>query len=319
MTASKQAGAGEFRRLSILLVRWILPIAILGWFVLSGHLMNAVAALGDVSPGWAALLVVVGVSLPLSHAWRWCYLLNRIDLRIPLAGSARVTSLASLVNYAAPGFLGAPAKAVLARDRYQIPVSRSLPTLAVEQALDAFMLLAAATLSVLITGTAVLEVVNNGSTAGEVVTAAVLLITIALVAAAGWFVGQRLLPGFFDSLRNATGTLLRSRIGRRPILALTGARWALDMSAVGIASVAVGLRLGVLEILLLANLSLLAGLLAPVPGGLGVREAVMASIAGVLGVSIPAILALSILHRAGLGLGLPLVLAGARAVEWRSR
>lgn len=319
MTAAGEAGSSEARRIAVLAARWLVPVAILAAFVISGHLVDALSTLGEVSPGWSILLVAVGVALPLSHAYRWCYLLRRTGAEVPPAGSARITSLSSLLNYAAPGFLGAPAKAIFARDRYKVPISRSLPTLAVEQLLDALLLLVAGSVAAVIAGPVLLEVFDDQNALIEGLAALGMLIVLGIAGAGAWLVGRRWFPGFSESLRTATRELIQSREHRRPILALTGARWILDMGAVSVASIAVGLRLGVLDILLLANLALLAGLVAPVPGGLGVREAVMASIASVLGISVPAILALSILHRAGLALGLPIVLAGARIAEWRPR
>lgn len=319
MTAAGNVGSRDARRIAILVVRWLVPVLILGAFVVSGHLHEALSTVLRVNAGWAILLVVAGVALPLSHAWRWCYLLKRVDVEVPVAGSARVTSLASLVNYAAPGFLGAPAKAIFARESYKVPISQSLPTLVVEQALDALMLLFAGTLAVILAGPAMIEIVDSQNVPSQAVAGLLMLSLLAVIAVVSWWLGRRLLPGFYDALRTATGALLRSAEHRRPILTLTAARWALDMLAVTLASFAVGLRLGLVEILLLANISLLAGLLAPVPGGLGVREAAMASVAGVIGISIPAILALSILHRAGLALGLPLVLGGSRVYEWSAQ
>lgn len=314
-----EAQPSSYRRFAILTLRWLVPVGIVGAFIASGHLRDALTALASVSLLWAVPLVLVGTALPLTHAWRWCFLLNRTGSEIPLAGAIRVTALASLINYAAPGFLGAPAKAVLVRDSNRIPISRSLPTLAVEQLLDAVLLAIAGVVAVLIIGPRVLSDVGDDALF-EGATAMLLIIAIAgLVLLGAWFTVRRLIPGFLASLRDATRMLVQSREHRESILALTGVRWVLDMAAFALAAFAVGLRLGLLEILLIANLSLLAGLLAPIPGGLGVREAVMASVAGVLGISIPAILAMSMLHRAGLALGLPIVLAGVRVHQWSRR
>jgi glycosyltransferase 2 family protein len=307
------------RRLLVLGLRWSVPIVILLAFALTGHLGSALRSLADVSAWWALPLVLVGIALPVSHAWRWCYLLKRVDSEISVAGSARVTALASLLNYAAPGFLGAPAKAIFARDAHGVPVGRSLPTLAAEQLLDAALLAIGGVVAIVIAGP-VMYGVAAGAISLELMLAAT--VTFAVVIAVGiafWIIARRFLPGFVTAVHQATVMLLRSRENLRPIAALTVTRWLLDMVAIGIASAAIGLRLNLFDILLVANLSLLIGLVAPVPGGLGVREAVMASLAGAVGVSIPAMLALAVLHRAGLAAGLPVVLVGAHLREWSSR
>lgn len=308
------------RRSSVrLALQWAVPIAILAIFVATGQLGQAIAALSDITLIWAIPLVLTGILLPLSHSWRWCFLLKRLGERIPLASSARITALASLLNYAAPGFLGAPAKAVFAREYNDIPVSRSLPTLAAEQILDALMLLAFGAISIALIGPVVVDAIPLSPSIDQMLWVVLTIVLMALAIVVGWVLARRLVPGFLSALGHATRLLLESREHLKPVAALTLTRWVLDMLAVAIASIAVGLRLSLVEILLLANLSLLIGLVAPVPGGLGVREAVMAGIAGVIGVSIPAILALSVLHRAGLAAGLPIVLIGARVREWGSR
>jgi uncharacterized membrane protein YbhN (UPF0104 family) len=309
---STQFTAQKMLRLAI---QWLVPIAILGVFVLTGQLGNAIRALADVNIVWAVPLILVGIALPLSHAWRWCFLLERSGSRLDLAASARITSLASLINYAAPGFLGAPTKAILARNGHQVPIIRSLPTLAIEQILDALALVIAGLVSVLLAGPVVVGAIQTGISRDETYVGVVAVGVLILVAFAAWVAGRRLLPRFAAATREAAAASIRSSEHRKPVAFLTLTRWVLDMLAVGIASVAVGLRLGIIEVLLLANLSLLVGLVAPVPGGLGVRESVMAAIAGVIGVSIPAILALSVLHRAGLALGLPIVLVSARMLD----
>jgi uncharacterized membrane protein YbhN (UPF0104 family) len=303
------------QKMLTLAIQWLVPVAILGVFVLTGQLGNAIRALADVNVIWAVPLVLVGIALPLSHAWRWCFLLERTGAQLKLSASARITSLASLINYAAPGFLGAPTKAILARNGHQVPISRSLPTLAIEQILDALALTLAGSVSVVLAGPVVVDAIQAAVSTDETLVGAAAVSVLILLVVGAWVVGRRMLPKFSVAIRDATAASIRSSEHRKPVALLTMTRWALDMLAVGIASIAVGLRLGIIEILLIANLSLLVGLVAPVPGGLGVREAVMASIAGVIGVSIPAILALSVLHRAGLALGLPIVLVSARIID----
>jgi glycosyltransferase 2 family protein len=318
-TAITRAVKPNGRRHGILLIRWIVPVVIIAIFILTGHLGEAIAALRDVSMTWAMLLVLVGIVLPVSHAWRWTLLLRRTGSVLSVMASTQITALASLINYAAPGFLGAPAKAILARNGHGLPLSRSLPTLAVEQLLDALALLTAGMMALLILGPATVLRIEMAAFAERIPLVAVVALSFAVVLFLGWRIARRLLPTFLHALSEATLLLARSREAGVSILALTGLRWVLDMAAIWVASSAIGLRLGLLDVLLIANLSLLAGMIAPVPGGLGVREAVMAGVAGAIGVSIPAVLALSVLHRAGLGVGLPSALGLARGYEWSRR
>jgi uncharacterized membrane protein YbhN (UPF0104 family) len=200
-----------------------------------------------------------------------------------------------------------------------VPVGRSLPTLAAEQLLDAALLVIGGVVAIVIAGPVMYGVATGAISLELMLAAAATFAVVVAVGIAFWVIARRLLPGFATAVHQATVMLLRSRENLRPIAALTATRWVLDMAAFGIASAAIGIRLNLFEILLVAHLSLLIGLFAPVPGGLGGREAVMASLAGVLGVSIPAMLALAVLHRAGLAVGLPVVLGGAHLREWSSR
>jgi glycosyltransferase 2 family protein len=311
--------SSRMRRIVRLTIQWLVPLVILALFVISGQLQSAISTLADVDPVWAAALVVVGIALPVSHAWRWCFLLRRIGESIRLAVSVRLTALASLLNYAAPGFLGAPAKAIFARNETGLPVSRSLPTLVAEQTLDALLLLVAAAVSIVIAGPVLVSALLDLYSFDRSLVAVMVGIGFIVLAMLAWFAARRVLPAFARSTESSLRMLLQGRRDLVPISILTLTRWLLDMLAVAIASVAVGLRLNIVEILLIANLSLLVGLMAPVPGGLGVREATMAALAGILGISVPAILALSVLHRAGLGIGLPIVLGAARLQEWAGR
>lgn len=311
--------SGRQHGLVRLTFQWLVPLIILGLFVASGHLTSAIRTLADVNAGWSVLLVLVGIALPLSHAWRWCFLLRRIGETIRMAAAVRMTALASLLNYAAPGFLGAPAKAIFARNETGLPVSRSLPTLLAEQTLDALLLLVAGVVSIGIAGPVLISGLMELLTLDRSLVTALVILGLCAGLIVVWFAARRLLPAFAESTESSLRMLMKGRHSLVPISVLTLTRWLLDMLAVGIASLAIGLRLNIIEVLLIANLALLAGLIAPVPGGLGVREAVMAALAGMLGISVPAILALSVLHRAGLGVGLPIVFGAARLREWGSR
>jgi glycosyltransferase 2 family protein len=302
-------------RLARLLFQWSIPVVLLAAFVWTGQFGESMSTLRELQLVWTVPLVLVGIALPVSHAWRWCFLLKRTGSNLPLPAATRITALSSLLNYAAPGFLGAPAKAIFARNERKIEISRSLPTLIAEQLLDAALLLLAGTLAIIIAGPIVIELVTNSLRFELQIWTIVAVAGACLLLVVLWLLIRRVLPNFLSATANATRTLLSTRDSIRPIGALTATRWLLDMLAIAIASAAVGLRLGLVDILLLANLALLAGMIAPVPGGLGVREAVMVAIAGVIGVTAPAIVAVSIVHRAGLAFGLLVVLIAGRLLD----
>jgi uncharacterized membrane protein YbhN (UPF0104 family) len=299
-------------------ISWLLPIALIGLAALTGHLTEAARVLLRADPGFALALVAVGVALPVVHAWRWRFMLLRTGDDLRLAPASEITAMASLLNYAAPGYLGAPAKAVLARRSHGVPISRSAPTLAAEQTLDALVLLAAGGLAALLAGPSVVAALLGSVGEGTILWSAILAGSATLTAVAGYLLLQRLRPGFASALRQAARQVITDRSNGWRIVAGTGARWLLDMTAIWLAAYAVGMSLSVIDLLLIGNLSLLVGVLSPLPGGLGIREATMAVLGGVLGFALPAILAMAVLHRAGLAIALPLVVAGCRMVAWRA-
>jgi uncharacterized protein (TIRG00374 family) len=307
------------RRYARLASQWLLPVVLIAFVIITGHLGDALRVLGSTDVPLALTLVATGLALPVSHAWRWRFLLARTGESIRLGPAVELTALASLINYAAPGFLGAPAKAVLARQSHGVPLSRSAPTLVVEQTLDAIVLAAAGGVALLIAGPTVLGTVVETAGARAVVVTLVLGVALALLVAVGFLLARRFRPRFVDALRVATAQVLTVKSGRVQIVAGTTARWVLDMAAFWIAALAVGLTLSVPDLLLIGNVSLLVGVLSPVPGGIGVREATMAALGAAVGLAIPAILAMAVLHRAGLGVALPIMVAACRVASWRQR
>jgi ubiquinone/menaquinone biosynthesis C-methylase UbiE len=79
---------------------------------------------------------------------RWHFLLRRVSVKIPTRTSLSIY-LASLAAIATPAYLGEIVRPVLVRRRFGVPMSRTLPVLVAERALDAAALamIAAATAS----------------------------------------------------------------------------------------------------------------------------------------------------------------------------
>src|SRR3712207_230844 len=55
------------------------------------------------------LVVLLGMLLPVIHARRWQLVMRALGTEVPALLAADLTVSASLVNYASPGYLGAPA------------------------------------------------------------------------------------------------------------------------------------------------------------------------------------------------------------------
>ena len=80
---------------------------------------------------WAVLplVVLLGIALPVIHAIRWRIVMRTLGTDISPLMAADMTVSASLVNYASPGYLGAPAMAFMANRTAGAPWSRSLLSL----------------------------------------------------------------------------------------------------------------------------------------------------------------------------------------------
>ena len=99
----------------------------------------------------------------------------------------------------------------------------------------------------------------------------------------------------------------------RPLVAgLTLLYWLTQVAVVALLLWALRLPASASAVLALATLPLLAGQLAPLPGGLGAREATIVALSGATGISAAGLLGLAVLQRVLLVAALPLALAAVR-------
>lgn len=296
--------------------RWLTPVVFwVGLIVatlvlwLSGQAGAAVDTLRGARIWPLVVVVGLGMALPVIHAWRWQRVIAALGSQLSLNTAAGLTVSASLVNYATPGFLGAPAKAILANQSENVPIRRSLVSIVLEQGLD-FL--------VLVVGSGLIVLALGPSKFGE------------LLSLGGWLPSPYI--GAAIALAGAVIVLLvgRNRIGRirarvaeavaevreevrwPAVWALTLAYWAAQVLVIWVLLWALRLPADPLSVLALGTLPLLAGQLAPVPGGVGVREATMVALTGVTGIPTVDLLGLAILQRVLLVVALPLSLLALR-------
>jgi uncharacterized membrane protein YbhN (UPF0104 family) len=98
---------------------------------------------------------------------------------------------------------------------------------------------------------------------------------------------------------------------------LTLLYWLVQVAVVALLLWALRLPESARTVLALATLPLLAGQLAPLPGGIGAREATIVALAGATGVSATGLLGLAVLQRVLLVAALPLALALLRLTDAR--
>jgi uncharacterized membrane protein YbhN (UPF0104 family) len=267
-----------------------------------------VAAAGSVELPLLFLALLPAWVAPVAHAWRWKRMLAAIDEPLTLGPALRATIAATLAHYAVPGYAWAPVKGLLAKRIYGIGLVRSAPTLVLEQGLDMGMLVAGAGLGVLLMPSLWVQV---GLRLPERPTGIVLFAGVALLGL--------VLVWHRERWRSALGTLALN--GQRLLccwtvypwlVGSTVVRWAADLASFWLVATGLGLDLSGTQLLVLATFPALAGVVTPVPGGLGVREGSVLAVGSALGLAGGPLALAALAHRVVLLGGLLVAFASTR-------
>ncbi len=299
--------------------RWLTPVvfwvglliaALVLW--LSGQAGAAVETLRGARIWPMVGVLGLGMSLPVIHAWRWQQVIAALGSRLPLHTAAGLTVSASLVNYATPGFLGAPAKAILANRSDGVPIRKSLVSIVLEQGLDFLLLVVGSGLVILLLGPSRFdELLSLGGWLPSP------YLGLAIAAAGAVIVllsGRSRIANIRRKIAEAVHEV-REEVRWPAVWVLTFAYWAVQVLVIWVLLWALRLPADPLSVLALGTLPLLAGQLAPVPGGVGVREATMVALTGVSGIPTADLLGLAILQRVLLVVALPLSLLALRVIR----
>ena len=295
-------------RLIVPVAFWLgLTVALLALW-LSGQAGRAWDVVRDARLAALPLVIMFGVALPIIHAIRWRIVMRALGTDVSPLLAADLTVSASLVNYASPGYLGAPAMAFLANRTAGAPWSRSLLSLAFEQGLDFLVLLAGSAVALALLGPD-----RIGDIVPELGQTAQLGIGLLAVIGGALF----LLVGRDRIARGAKRIVeafraLGGRVDWRIIGILTLAKWLAQAAVVGLLLWALRLPTDLTTLLSLATLPLLIGQLVPLPGGVGAREAAIVALSGATGAGAAGLLGLAVLQRVLLVAALPLSLGMLR-------
>jgi uncharacterized membrane protein YbhN (UPF0104 family) len=300
-------------RLIVPAVFWLgLSAALLAlWF--SGQAGSAWERARDARAAPLVLVACCGVLLPVIHARRWQLVMRALGTDISAAQATDLTVSASLVNYASPGYLGAPAKAFLANRAAGAPYTRSAVSMAFEQGLDFLVLLCGSAVAVVVLGPDRLgDIVPGGNSTRQIAVAAVAGLVVAALAYRFRTRARRVLAGVRDAFAQ-----LGRRVDRRAIASLTLGYWLAQVAVVALLLWALRLPLTFTSVLALSTIPLLAGQVAPLPGGIGAREAAILALSGALNVSVSGLLGLAVLQRVLLVAALPVSLGLVRLARTR--
>ena len=271
---------------------------------LSGQAGSAWEIVRDARWAVLPLVVLLGIALPVIHAIRWRIVMQALGTDVTPLLAADLTVSASLVNYASPGYLGAPAMAFLANRTAGAPWSRSLLSLAFEQGLDFLVLLAGSAIALALLGPdGVSDIVPALSRTGQLALGVLLAIGAVLIMLVGRDRVVRAAKRIVEAFRALGG-----RVDWRIIGVLTLAKWLAQAVVVGLLLWALRLPADLTTLLSLATLPLLIGQLVPLPGGVGAREAAIVALSGATGATAAGLLGLAVLQRVLLVAALPLSL-----------
>lgn len=304
------------RLMPIAFVGGLVAAAVVLWW--SGLLGDAWTSLRTARPLPLVLVVCLGIVLPLVHAVRWKVIMDALSGNLTAAEAADLTVTSALMNYASPGFVGASAKAILARRSKDIKYEDSAASIAFEYSLDLALLIFGSVLAVLLLGPSTFSpLLRFDSDLPSGVVILVVALGIAAVVVLAWKLG---VWNFLRRLATSFMTLGR-RVDRDVIAILTLLYWALQVSVVLLLFWALHIEIDLADALAVSTLPLLAGMLAPVPGGIGAREAVTVALTTATGIGAAELLSLAVLQRVLLVGALPLALLAVRgarrALTWR--
>ena len=277
-------------------------------------------ALGDVASaahaadprllaGGAALYLV---SLALL-AFRWHLIVVMVGGTHATLRAAEAFLTSVVINYAAPIGLAIPGRAALTKRALGLTPAQTASAAIWEVGVDVLVL------SVL-SGIWIVGGLGEALHAADAVAPLAVIGVAAIAVAVGGLLGlallRRLRPVFWARLRFEAIAFLRiphdNRAGAARVVASTVVYWALQLVVLGLFLRATGVDPDLRLVLGLVSLPLLIGMLSPVPGGAGVREALMVAIAGVVAADSAAVLLAALVYRVALFAALPVLYLAIR-------
>jgi uncharacterized protein (TIRG00374 family) len=260
----------------------------------------------------AFLLYAIGLMV---LCLRWHVLVKMVneDSNILPASEAFVTSVA--INYAAPLSLALPSRAFLTMRALGLSAGQTTALTFWETAADLMVLAALSAIWILIGGWR-----GEGLPGDErmvIVALALVVVGVIAIAISIWLVGR--LRSIWIRVRNqmVVGLSFPAKRPRQAAIAglLTLLFWLIQAGVMSVLMYAItGERAASSLILGLISLPILIGMISPVPGGAGVREAIMIAVASTAGADEAAVLLAGLTYRIALFAALPLLYLGIRVL-----
>ena len=277
-----------------------------------GGLAEIVVSVRDVHPGRIVGILLVYAASILLLGIRWHTLVRMAGGAPQWTSSAEVFLTSVIVNYAAPIGLAVPTRAALTVRDLKLSPGQSGAVVGWEAALDVLALAIISAIWLVLGGS---ELVQTISVEGWVI--ALLAVVVALGAVA--IGGASRSPVIRSRIAPFASRMLSSPV-EHPILALlavalTGGFWGIQLAIMAALLLLFGVDVSPSLLLGIMGVPVLIGMLSPVPGGAGVREALMAAAARLGGAAAAPIVLAAIAYRLALFLVTPLVWGAVRLVR----
>ena len=244
---------------------------------------------------------------------RWHALVTTLKPSARFHNSVEALTASLMLNYASPGSVGVPARAILTRQLEGLPFVSIVPLAAGEALLDIAVLAAMVGVTLLISGPDAARslLLPLAKQEGIVPIVGAVLMVVAIGAVAVWYrrttVARLLRPS-----ANALQTIARQPRVLLRVVVLAVSFWTTQIGIISLLFVALGQAHPLHFLFPYTVLPLLAGMVVPVPGGAGVREALMVGTAQAFGVSLESALIVAVLYRLLLFVTDPVLFIAAR-------
>lgn len=265
----------------------------------------------------AALIYLVSLSL---LAARWHLLVEMIHGTSHLMRASEAFLTSVVINYAAPVGLAVPSRAALTKRALGLSAAETGSVALWEVGVDVIVLGVLSLLWIAVSGSRGIDALNDA--ASPLVVLAVVIAGIVCLAG-GVFAIRKFKPSLWARLRIEGRHFIRQPLEHpgeaARVVSVTVVYWMLQIAVLWLLLDAVGVDPGFRLTLGLVSLPILIGMVSPVPGGAGVREALMVAMAHVYDVNSTDVLLAALVYRVALFAAIPILYAGVRFVLSRER
>jgi uncharacterized membrane protein YbhN (UPF0104 family) len=286
-----------------------LATLVLWW---QGGLTEIADSIREVHPGHIVGILLVYAASILLLGLRWHALVRMAGGAPQWSSSAEVFLTSVIVNYAAPIGLAVPTRAALTVRDLKLSPGQSGAVVGWEAALDVAALAVISVAWLVLGGS---DLVQTMRVDGWVIA----LLAVFLGLGAVVMRGASKSPAVRSRIAPFAGRMLSSP-AEHPMLALlavalTGGFWGIQLAIMAALLQLFGVAVSPSLLLGIMGVPVLVGMLSPVPGGAGVREALMAAAARLGGAAAGPVVLAAVAYRLALFLVTPIVWGAVRLVR----